>query len=771
MVRALFGDDEDRSNPQKLKDAAVQLMPDVDGKGGRRVLLNFPLDLDEGRIKERLGKASKWQKQFKSWKSGKQEQLLALRWPEEFVEGDVLGWWKSCGSFRVLAADLGTRNAASVALIECSNQPSAAARRIGVAEGEQWFASFRSGAILRLPGEDARVLPHERGANKKEGKRNAFRIELSGDRGRLATDNECMQTIELVRSLTPAGDERGGDNGKKGLLAGITKPDDLQKRFSFPEQNDKLLVAVRRAQGWIAACISWHWKLSQSESLERREAALEQLRHQERMPGWCDLANDEAGEWSKLRDALFIEIVESRNRVQTSLLELTKRILPLRGRTWEWVSHPDKDDCHLLRQTQDGTGPTEVWLKGQRGLSMARIEQLAELRRRWQSLNQALRRQIGEEPLTASQMRNDPIPDPCPDILHKLENIREQRVNQTANLIIAQALGLKLQVPEMDKKVRRKSDMHGEYRIARPPADFIVLEDLARYLSDQGRARSENSRLMKWCHRAVLNKVKLLAEPFGISVLEAQAAYSSRFCSLTGIAGFRAAEVGWSDRNEFRWRVLLDEAKKAREEGIKASDNAKLAEQLFVQLEEIVKSAKPLRTLLAPQPGGPIFVTAKAISHPAPSLKRKDTADRSVLPMQADLNAAVNLAMRAIAHPASADIHHRLRTERKKGAKGASDTFIAREARRFGKQKVEVVPKLEGGMPKERNPNLFYDPYEVADFGRAQLKLDGEVGFPYVSGPGLWKMVNDRVFQWNRCNEINHCRLSRWEDDGDDIQQ
>ena len=63
---------------------------------------------------------------------------------------------------------------------------------------------------------------------------------------------------------------------------------------------------------------------------------------------------------------------------------------------------------------------------------------------------------------------------------------------------------------------------------------------------------------MKWCHRAIMLKVKMLAEPFGIPVLETPAVYSSRFCSLTGIAGFRASEVGWNDRDEFRWRAASD---------------------------------------------------------------------------------------------------------------------------------------------------------------------------------------------------------------------
>jgi hypothetical protein len=416
---------------------------------------------------------------------------------------------------------------------------------------------------------------------------------------------------------------------------------------------------------------------------------------------------------------------------------------------------------------------------------MARIEQISELRRRWQSLNQSLRREIGQKPLTASEMRNDPIPDPCPDILRKLENIREQRVNQTAHLIVAQALGLRVREPHMSAKSREVTDYHGEYEVVRPPVDMIVLEDLSRYLSDQGRAKSENTRLMKWCHRAIMQKVKMLAEAFGIPVLETPAAYSSRFCSLTGMAGFRAAEVGWNDRHEFRWRELLKvDLTELQAEIAKAANNksklealerqfatAKATQDTFQELERISRSNHPHRTLLAPQPGGPIFITANEILHPAPAANRRQKGNGSVLPMQADLNAAANLALRAVAHPACAHIHHRLRTERKKGAKNQPDTFLARESRRFGKEKVSILLREGDTLPKERNTNLFYDENGVASFGRARLENDKATGFPYASGPGLWKTANDRVRQWERCHQINTRRLAHWRSDPEDDLQ
>jgi hypothetical protein len=801
MMGALFGAGDEPANPQRLKDAAVQLMPDYDTKGERRILLNFPLSLEprqswekvyekrqqtslfavrysrKDKKKEKPLNGGIWESNLRTfWEGDTAKKRDFLYWPEDerrkldWSKGD---WWEKLSGFRVLAADLGTRHAASVALVEYGTERKGASRLIGNAGGKDWFAQYRSATILRLPGENAQVLRTESPLDK-DGLGKAFREELYGERGRPPDEEECVETFSILAALN-----------QSDLLKDVPDTASLRNQFNLPELNDKLLVAMRRAQGWIAACISWHWKLTQPDSDEQRQNALSQIREQERVPEWQLLVDGSEQNLGKLREALHIHISTQRQRVQEHLLRLTVRILPLRDRTWEWIIHPDKPDCHLLRQTQNGTGPAKAKLRGQRGLSMARIEQVSELRRRWQSLNQSLRRELGQKPLTASEMRNDPIPDPCPDILTKLENIREQRVNQTAHLIVAEALGLKLRQPRMSPKSREVTDTHGEYKVVRPPVDMIVLEDLARYLSDQGRARSENTRLMKWCHRAIMLKVKMLAEPFGIPVLETPAAYSSRFCSLTGMAGFRAAEISWNDRHEFRWRELLKaNLSELQAEITKAGNNkaslealerqyaiAKATQDTFGELEKISRTNHPHRTLLAPQPGGPMFITAKEIPHPAPAANRKQKGNSSVLPMQADLNAAANLALRAVAHPACAHIHHRLRTERKKATKNQPDTFLAREPRRFGKAKVSILLREGDTLPKERNTNLFYDEHGVASFGRARLESENAASFTYASGPGLWYSVNNRVRQWERCSQINAQRLAHWNNDPEDDLQ
>jgi len=798
MVAALCPATTSLPTQKELAAAAVELMPDWDKDDQRRFLLNFALDLSPvdlwKRIYELRGQAQQFGTRFSPRDRKRETPLHAGLWEASirtFWEGDAprlrdvllwptdsfkkqawhpAPWWEQVNSFRVLSGDLGTRHAAIIALVEASagepDKPSTA-RFIGEAGGRKWFAQYRTGKILRLPGEDGQSYRHqtrldvERGESPLDRKHDkAFREELHGARGRLAGDDETKQFRNIVRDL-----------GYEDLLPEACRPETalprLRSQFSFPEQNDKLLVALRWAQRHIADLISQHWRLVKPEKPAQTAVALKELREQKRYPEVAKMAADPA-QADELIRFVHSRITELRQVVQEHLLALTGRILPLRERSWEFVAHPQTDHfsgCHLLQPTDRGTGSKNKKLPGQRGLSMARIEQLSELRRRWQSLNQSLRRPIGEPPLTAAEMRANPIPDPCPHILRKLDDIREQRVNQTAHLILAEALGVRLIAPEKDPREREEADIHGEYVSLRPPVDFIVLENLDRYKAAQGRAKSENSRLMQWCHRAVVDKIKELAEPFGIPVLETPAAYSSRFCSLTGIAGFRAVEVGLADRDDYRWRKLLREAD---ERGEVASDGAKAARRLFSSLEQANagRVGKQLRTLLAPQVGGPIFVTATAVPHPTARNEHK-SSPTLVPPMQSDLNAAINLALRGMAHPDRADIHHRVRTERVNPKEAnqkqiaASSVFRTREKRRFGEQQPQIVTAPGDSLPRERNSNLFYDPWSVALFGRARWDSEPEGSFSYASGPGLWKRVNDSAFQWQRCEEINRQRMER----------
>jgi hypothetical protein len=97
--------------------------------------------------------------------------------------------------------------------------------------------------------------------------------------------------------------------------------------------------------------------------------------------------------------------------------------------------------------------------------------------------------------------------------------------------------------------------------------------------------------------------------------------------------------------------------------------------------------------------------------------------------------------------------------------------IVTREVRRFGKENIPIIPEKEGGFPKERNTNFFYDEHGVAEFGRARLATENASGFPYASGPGLWKTVNDRLKQWERVKEINEQRIADWKRKADEADQ
>src|SRR5690606_18252654 len=133
---------------------------------------------------------------------------------------------------------------------------------------------------------------------------------------------------------------------------------------------------------------------------------------------------------------------------------------------------------YCLRQTPLKSDPRPKLLAGQRGLSFQRITQLENLRQRCQSLNRALQHVHGKQ-----LERKKDLPDPCPDLLDRLDNLKKQRVNQTAHLILAQALGVRLKPHTSDAATRAKRDIHGEYeRIpGRQPVDFIVIENLKYY--------------------------------------------------------------------------------------------------------------------------------------------------------------------------------------------------------------------------------------------------------------------------------------------------
>lgn len=762
-----------KGKPAKFEDcAAVALMPEILPDGEKRILLNFPLTLDGDAIAAQLGKAARWNvMQFggadgesywlrweKTWHDEKKERKKPLPPP----------WWKRAEPFRCLSVDLGQRDAGAFALLEATpgEAPKIQSRKLGMASGQTWWATVCATGMIRLPGEDAFVM--------RDGK---WQEEFSGERGRLASEAEWIEARDICEKL--------------GL-----NPDDIlgndRDRHSFPEMNDRLLFALRRAQSRLARLQSWSCIVSnekrQQAIAKQLQAAVTEMAEVEEETERDALLVElkpriDQKDWALVADRLIKEVETLRAKIPPELLRIADRIQPLRGRRWEWALRDDGQN-HVLRQTAHDTDDRKKLLAGQRGLSIERIEQLESLRQRCQSLNRALRQTPGKPANLGRSRRGIELPDPCPELLDRLDALKEQRVNQTAHLILAQALGVRLRAHQADEATRTAQDMHGEYeRIpGRDPVDFLVLENLDRYLAAQGRSRAENSRLMKWCHRAILGKLKQLCEPYGLRVLETPAAYSSRFCSLTGVAGFRAVELTPEHANDFRWKKHRDrlEAEARGERKLSRDERAESqrVNELFANLERMnadVRSANSKRpkwrTLLAPMAGGPIFIPAsetewvsepnRKTGKPERTLKFKKVGACRPVVAQADINAAINLGLRALAAPDTGDIHLRIRAQRE------AETFLVRaenlrEKARWSDKPPEVAVQDLADRKKllaDARLNFFADIGSVANYDRAKI---GDVP-GYASGRGIWGTIKGNEWHkgkdWLRVNALNNNRL------------
>lgn len=763
MMAALGLGDEDQAFLTKR--IAVALMPDF-AKGNRdlRMLLNFPVDLNAEKLVAKIGKAARWEKQMNNaYEKNKLKQRFHLIWPGmklKDTQTPTQFWWDNPDvqkdGITCLAIDLGQRRAADFALLHSgmSRDPKSFVD-LGQAGGNSWFAKLRAQGSLRLPGEDAEVrreqteadreLLRKRGKNPDEDVGEKSRTELYGSHGRNATPDEYLAAISLAKKLLHDEDATALENKARNWIGSNAG------QFSFPKQNDKLISLYHGALSRFRTWQRWSWRLS----LEYQNSWEKTLKEVAKIPycaTWSAVAakGESASNVMELQSLIAEAANGLRNFLETALVQISQRILPLRERSWRWIKRPTADaekPLHSLIPDREETQATTL-LRGQRGLSTARIEQLENFRRAVLSLNRLLRHKIGEKPDFGRRTRGEALPDPCPEVTDKIVRIKEERVNQTAHLIIAQALGVRLKKSTFSGEERTKGDVHGEYEVipSRSPVDFIVLEDLARYTTDKSRSRSENSRLMKWCHRAINEKVKMLAEPFGIPVLEVFASYSSKFDARTGAPGFRAVEVTCEDRPF--WEKTIEKQGVAR--------------AVFDSLDGLAAKGQRNVRLVLPQNGGPLFLAVVVEKQP-------------LLPMrQADINAAVNIGLRAIAGPACYHAHPRVRLAKGKSGGNKGKWITRRDNKREGAQFIAHVEatfrKLapDSAVLKGENTNLFHDPLGIASYGFATLKDHQHPPLAHASAifsrqKNVSGNPNGAVarLEWEVCRRFNNDRLEQ----------
>ena len=324
----------------------------------------------------------------------------------------------------------------------------------------------------------------------------------------------------------------------------------------------------------------------------------------------------------------------------------------------------------LVDQSELATELHELWSQRYRGL-----EQMWRVHLRW--LRRLILPRKGEfkqgnvgglsvqrlqtvrglyETLRAYRMRPEPVdlrknvPAPgdeslarfCRRILDRLERLREQRIKQLASRIVEAALGA--------GRIRatRSRDRKRPNVCVDRPCHVVVAEDLKHYRPEETRLRSENRRLMDWAARNVRKYIVEGCELNGLHFDEVSAAYTSQQDSRTGAPGIRCEDIPLE---------VLSAAIKGNTESLRSLKLKRQAEWLVRVIQKLPpdeSECSPRQRVLhavcgghlnslknvvrLPQRGGELFVS-ESNSSPAAS------------GLQADMNAAANVGLKALMHP------------------------------------------------------------------------------------------------------------------------
>lgn len=579
--------------------------------------LNFPVSFDFAPIHAQIGKADMWNYQM----LGGTEEKQHLHWPATY-SATQSPWWQSQklidSGFSALSVDLGVRYAAAWALINVQTHPTLHTakgtqldgRLIGCDGNNHWYGFCTKNGLIRIDGE---------GSGQKS---DAAGRPLPAGIGQATPEDEALAT--QLYNLVGA------------------------KHDSAPN----ILILCNRAnkifRRLLSRCRKFQSMLVKLKDESQQEAALQEaydyFSYNEITKEYITdiLKYLQQKDVERVKSCLFHAIIDLRTKLPKAAALLANLVLPRKHGEWIWVHDSKPGYICSGRLIMGNTNKPQRRVFHRGGLSIARLSQIEELRRNIQSMNRILHTAPGEQADFGASLRNIPVVDPCPDILRKIENIREQRVNKIAHEIVAQALGVRLLPPRKDKNPDKRDIIHGEYEPIpnRRPVDFVVLENLSRYRTSIDRAPEENSTLMRWAHRQIVAKVKqLLEEVFGISVICTHAAYTSKFDSKSSTPGFRAVEMT-------EWRL--------KDLGEKSNEND---QQLYKIYKDLYEQAKYLRDgLKLLMPGrnndGEFFIS---------------NTKNDVRMLNADINAAINIGWRGLAAPESLHLLHRVRLNKKKG--------------------------------------------------------------------------------------------------------
>ncbi len=261
------------------------------------------------------------------------------------------------------------------------------------------------------------------------------------------------------------------------------------------------------------------------------------------------------------------------------------------------------------------------------GLSITRIATLTEFRRKVQ---------IGFfTRMKPDGSREELGPRFGQSTLDAIEKLKDNRVKQLASRIVEAALGVGIERRSANgRDLQRPRERIKDPRFA--PCHAVVVEDLTHYRPEETRTRRENRATMDWKSAEARKRLEDACELHALHLRDVNPQYTSRQDSRTGAPGARAVEV---QVGKFllstMWRKQVAQAERKRLEG-KGDKRDEMLLGLHAQYKDATGPSLNDR-LCIPLKGGDLFVSSAPHSPGAV--------------IQADLNAAANIGLRALMDP------------------------------------------------------------------------------------------------------------------------
>jgi len=277
----------------------------------------------------------------------------------------------------------------------------------------------------------------------------------------------------------------------------------------------------------------------------------------------------------------------------------------------------------ILPRGQAANGPA---IRKVGGLSLTRLATLTEFRRKVQvgfymrlkpdGTSVEIKERFGQRTLDA------------------LENLREQRVKQLASRLTEAALGIGRM-----KRFRGEKDAKRPRERVDKPCHAIVIEDLTHYRPEETRTRRENRQIMTWSSSRVKKYLSEACQLHGLHLREVPAGYTSRQDSRTGAPGIRCQDISVKEfMRSYFWRKQVKNAQEKLAEDKGNSRERYLCKLAAMWTDKAAVGWEKGGNVRVPLKGGEIFVSAD----------RRSPAAKGI---QADLNAAANIGLRALTDP------------------------------------------------------------------------------------------------------------------------